>query len=588
MESEKDKYHEQLIAAEKRIDRLQSKTVAALNPHSAGVKEEVKDESPRDTPSSPVHSQSLANGVHSDEANEWESVAKVREGKIEELINENASMRQELFDLKLSMKYPPEELVKDNMHYKVLLIHASKLEHIISENQSEISGLKDEVESLKATRLELEEGVKAATEKATQEVRSMLVKRDNENARLREQRDQQVSELNERKQKDSYKLTSVNEIKALAESRSERIKILESEVKRLRTRLAAEANDEDLMTFLFKSTSEEVSYISDLKSRLAAADRRANASGNTPLTVIEAQAQLAEAHRRLEEYQIIFGKTPLDVSTLTEQLRLKESEIEKLRLLEKQRDQAEASLYTELEKLSAAWEALDRQVKGKVFDLAAMEERISKSSLEKAKSDNKFYSAMRDKEAIETERKNLARTLEKQGKLLERLSEGEKTLIARTSDLEREVKAWRQAVDKQKECSETLEKEVQQWQKRATGERERCDKLIYAIREHEDDLRKRREELRKAEEAVAKSKKEADKYAAKMKAMSHNHSSSANSREHDLQSEVDKCMTILKCSTCKMHMRNTVITKCMHCKADHESHVNFLDSFAWFSSSVLP
>ncbi len=58
------------------------------------------------------------------------------------------------------MKYPPEELVKDNMHYKVLLIHASKLEHVISENQSEISGLKDEVESLKATRLELEEGVK--------------------------------------------------------------------------------------------------------------------------------------------------------------------------------------------------------------------------------------------------------------------------------------------------------------------------------------------------------------------------------------------------------------------------------------------
>ncbi len=59
MESEKDKYHEQLVAAEKRIDRLQSKTVAALNPHSAGVKEEVKDESPRDTPSSPVVSGSV-------------------------------------------------------------------------------------------------------------------------------------------------------------------------------------------------------------------------------------------------------------------------------------------------------------------------------------------------------------------------------------------------------------------------------------------------------------------------------------------------------------------------------------------------
>ena len=39
-------------------------------------------------------------------------------------------------------------------------------------------------------------------------------------------------------------------------------------------------------------------------------------------------------------------------------------------------------LYAELEKLSAAWEALDRQVKSKVFDLSAMEEKVSKSNLE--------------------------------------------------------------------------------------------------------------------------------------------------------------------------------------------------------------
>ena len=40
--------------------------------------------------------------------------------------------------------------------------------------------------------------------------------------------------------------------------------------------------------------------------------------------------------------------------------------------------QAETSLYAELDKLSAAWEALDRQVKSKVFDLTAMEERLAK------------------------------------------------------------------------------------------------------------------------------------------------------------------------------------------------------------------
>lgn len=105
--------------------------------------------------------------------------------------------------------------------------------------------------------------------------------------------------------------------------------------------------------------------------------------------------------------------------------------------------QAETSLYAELDKLSAAWEALDRQVKGKVFDLTSMEERLAKMAhdvglflfstllqftdliifYQRAKSENKFYAAMRDKEAIEIERKNVSRNLEKQAKLVERLQE---------------------------------------------------------------------------------------------------------------------------------------------------------------------
>ena len=50
----------------------------------------------------------------------------------------------------------------------------------------------------------------------------MVVKRDNENSRLREQREQILSELNERKQKDMIKIHSVNELKALVDSRSVR------------------------------------------------------------------------------------------------------------------------------------------------------------------------------------------------------------------------------------------------------------------------------------------------------------------------------------------------------------------------------
>lgn len=110
---------------------------------------------------------------------------------------------------------------------------------------------------------------------------------------------------------------------------------------------------------------------------------------------------------------------------------------------------SEKSLFAELEKLSTAWEALDRQVKNKVFDLSSLEDRLSRSSVEvcnneltriagynfpfpwqKAKSDNKFFAAMRDKEAIETERKNLSRTIEKQGKAVDRFTDVEKSMRA--------------------------------------------------------------------------------------------------------------------------------------------------------------
>jgi E3 ubiquitin-protein ligase BRE1 len=43
----------------------------------------------------------------------------------------------------------------------------------------------------------------------------------------------------------------------------------------------------------------------------------------------------------------------------------------------------------------------------------------------------------------------------------------------------------------------------------------------------------------------------------------------SSQKEAQLQKEVDKCMSILKCSTCKQNMRSTVLTKCLHtfCKS---------------------
>lgn len=54
--------------------------------------------------------------------------------------------------------------------------------------------------------------------RAVEEMRALLSKRESDVVRLREQRDQQHAELNERKQKDSVKQHSKQELRNLAES----------------------------------------------------------------------------------------------------------------------------------------------------------------------------------------------------------------------------------------------------------------------------------------------------------------------------------------------------------------------------------
>ena len=112
------------------------------------------------------------------------------------------------------------------------------LENNVKEQQKELESLNQVVVVQQTARKDYEEAcavsdplllsylqpcscltLQTAAEQAVSELKTMLSKRDAENARLREQRDQQLSELNERKQKEHVKLSSLNEFKSLAESR---------------------------------------------------------------------------------------------------------------------------------------------------------------------------------------------------------------------------------------------------------------------------------------------------------------------------------------------------------------------------------
>ncbi|RDB24923.1 E3 ubiquitin-protein ligase BRE1 [Hypsizygus marmoreus] len=574
-EAQKDEYHAALVAAENRFDRLRSKTVQAIQSRAVEKKPEVKEESteePQRKPSSPesrnspVHGNGICDPVELDVLRE---LVASREAKIAELERQAAVFRDEKTLLESEIKQPSFETIVSNPHYKILLEHSATLQATATENRTQVTRLMDELKNLKAHRKEWEEGVYAAANQSNVELRNMMAKRDAENARLRDQREQQAAEITERKQKDHVKIASLQEFKALADSRGERIAVLESDLRRHKAQLAANAGNEELMMFFANGSLEEAAYIESLKDRVSSAENRVAALEQTlsisqddnPNVVEHMKAEadalqkLSQAEAQLARYKTVYGDPstlPPNESILADQLKLKEDEIQKLRLLDIQHTQAQTSLYAELDKLSAAWEALDRQVKSKVFELSGLEERLQKSGLDKAKSDNKFFAAMRDKEAIESERKNLVRNMEKQVKVVEKLVDTEKNLSSQLSALEKELSLQKSINDAQAHKLEMLAGDVAQWTGRAEGEKKKVSDMRGSIVARERAVDALEKQLWKQEADFIRARKELE------------HKRTETASTHPEDKEAEHLMKILKCSVCKQTFRNTVITKCMH------------------------
>lgn len=146
-ESEKEKYHEQLTAAEKRIDRLQSATVSSLNPSSRSPggdaprdeaqeslkSEKVEPTTPQRSPSVGVsivcgrdysyptdrkpQTDTAVNGdIPSVDGEEISAVYRQQQEKYNEALQENAALNAELYKATAAVSdnggYPHAKLLK--------------------------------------------------------------------------------------------------------------------------------------------------------------------------------------------------------------------------------------------------------------------------------------------------------------------------------------------------------------------------------------------------------------------------------------------------------------------------------------------
>ncbi|KAF8638048.1 hypothetical protein AX16_010680 [Volvariella volvacea WC 439] len=533
-ESQKERYHAALRVAENQVERLRSTTLNAIH-QAATKKQKTKHDTPEESikPPSPAEAQSSANGTYEPiEGDALQEILKLRDARIAEVEKELAALREKKLALELEVRSAMPEYLATNQYYKYLYDQTGTLQVTVEAQRERIAKLTEELRNSLATRKEWEESFVNSMSQSMNELKSMVMKRDAEIARIRDQRDIAQAEIVERKHLESLKVGSTDEVKKMVESRGERIAVLESELRRLRAQLAAHARDEDLMLFFCNGKEDLQEYIQDLKDRLKQAEARSSAMEDT-LRLLDqnhpdiAKHMRAEAEARqmlekviedLQRYKSAYGDLstlPPEAAQLAQQLSQRDEELQRLRLLDRQREQSEMSLYTEIDKLSAAWEALDKQLKGKIFDLTAMEEKLAKGTLDRAKLENKYYAAMRDKEATESERKNLARNNEKQAKAIERMVDAERNLAAQLNSAEKEIAGLRQITDLSKQKIDDLEKTLKEAQMRLESEQTRMNELYALVRDRERALDVKKQDLRKMEESLIKSKKAIEKQAAK-------------------------------------------------------------------------
>jgi chromosome segregation ATPase len=170
----------------------------------------------------------------------------------------------------------------------------------------------------------------------------------------------------------------------------------------LKTKLAASAGSESLLEFLLTeagsdaSVSNISSFIKSLETKLESSEARiaslaAQIAGFTSDASLskalerEAMARqaLADVEVKLASYERVFGPNASgEMAELAKKLEEKTKEVKRLELMVKENDSATDALYSEVERLSKAWEDVAARVESKVFHLRDAEEKVARLATE--------------------------------------------------------------------------------------------------------------------------------------------------------------------------------------------------------------
>ncbi|KAK8853258.1 E3 ubiquitin-protein ligase BRE1 [Kwoniella newhampshirensis] len=516
-----------------------------------------------------------ASGVLQD-TSDLESLAGSRLQQLQALRAEQTHLQQEIDRLKLLADHPSETALRASPFFQVYLNQLSSQINRANTLQSRFETTEKKLDELRDSNGDFREAVLAEAKAESDALRAQMLKKDSDLARLRGQRDEMNSELLERRARDADRLKFAEQVEGLAKARQDRISFLSSEVRRLKGNLAVQHGAHRYLSFL-KESGIDGDYLKDLEEKVIAAQDQITALtsqlqrvSSDPAAAVEesnARAELEAARRTLAKYEEVLGPNPevaADVRQLAARLDEKERQRAKLELKFSEAEASTNALYSEVEGLSKLWEGLDQTIHSKVFELKDGELRISRLTTEKAKADNKYFAAMRSKEAVDVECKTAQRSVEKQLKLLDRAQEVETQLRTQIAATEKGMTSLKNsALDLQTALAATVSEKSQielrlQHSQSALAEAQQIMHQRVADAAAEKEARAKLQDEAEAANRTIKKLKE------RQEAMSSASNTNMSAGEWQMKEERDKLLKLLRCSCCEQNFKQQVIVKCMH------------------------
>lgn len=237
--------------------------------------------------------------------------------------------------------------------------------------------------------------------------------------------------------------------------------------------------------------------------------------------------------------------------------------IEELREMVKKLKRQNASLVEELPDLEAAFNSAHQKATSKIMDFVEREAKMSKLVAEKAKADEKYFSAMRAKDALNLEYQRIRSQLTRNAEYVQQLKESESKCQHQVGALEHRVEEQSAKLTSLERERSALSSKLGEADRRIDSMRTIADRLSTEVKSKDRDIRNEVESRRNADQEIAKLKKQLDIALIGQRDASSSGGGSASDRS-DMDMQIQELRTIALCSVCSKNWKDTAIKVCGH------------------------